>query len=68
MLARVLRQQPRRPHFVRITQLLGLAAGQIDQPRPRFLCDHWLPTFRALSSKAASAPSVIARATQRCTV
>jgi hypothetical protein len=39
---------------VRITQLLDLAAGQIDQPRPRLLCDHWLRPGRALSSRAAS--------------
>jgi hypothetical protein len=30
----MLRQQPRRPQFKRIAQILGLATGQIDQPSP----------------------------------
>jgi hypothetical protein len=34
MLARVTSQKPRRPQFVRIAQVLRLAAGQRDQPCP----------------------------------
>ena len=37
--AHVLRQQPRRPQFVRVAQILGLATGQIDDERPRFAGD-----------------------------
>ena len=33
VLARMARQQPRRPKLVRISQILGLLAGQRDQPR-----------------------------------
>jgi hypothetical protein len=39
MLARVARQQPGRPQLMRIAQLLGLATGQVDQPRLRRDCD-----------------------------
>jgi hypothetical protein len=37
--AHVLRQEPRRPQFMRVAQILGLATSQIDDERPRFAGD-----------------------------
>jgi hypothetical protein len=37
--ARMGRQQPQRPQFVRVTSFLGLRAGLADQPSPRRLCN-----------------------------
>ena len=39
VLANVPRKQPRRPQFVGIAEVLGLAAGEVDNERPRFVGD-----------------------------
>ena len=39
LFAHVARQQPRRPQFMRIAQILGFATGQIDDERPRLAGD-----------------------------
>jgi hypothetical protein len=44
------RQQPRRPQFVRIAEILGLAAGKIDNESPRFFGDEPHRPRRFLSS------------------
>ena len=64
----MLGKQPRRPQFVRIAELLGLAAGQINQPYLGFERNCRLTAGRGRSSSAAIGPSTAARSTQRCTV
>jgi hypothetical protein len=44
VLADVPGKQPRRPQFVRIAEVLGLAAGEVDDERPRLLGNDGLAT------------------------
>jgi hypothetical protein len=66
MCAGVAGKKPCRPQFVRIAELLGLAAGQIDQPCPGLDRDDGLAARpRAIIE---CRPSTTARSTQRWTV
>ena len=68
MFANVSCQQPRRPQFVRIAEILGFTAGKIDNESSRFFGDDPLASRSGLSSRAATTPNLSARRKHRSTV
>src|SRR5208282_1469751 len=68
MLTRMAGEQSRRPQFVRIAELLGLAAGEVDNPCLGLGGDRRLPAGPRAIVEPAIGPLASARSTQRWTV